>query len=149
MVSTSEVEKMDSLPDGLVVKKNARMVSLSGDTNKCSPEAVSSGGAPEGKGPESYRDYVPPRDVDLAGTDGPAVAGMEFPAVDRAFGCGGGTLIRLLLVSRWKILGNPGIGRMVGRVMQTTEMSHLMLGPGDRSSWSRWLGGSLVPDGVG
>ena len=49
--------------------------------NKCSPEAVSSGGAPEGKGPESYRDYVPPRDVDLAGTDVPAVAGMEFPAV--------------------------------------------------------------------
>ena len=42
-------------------------------------------------------------------------------------------LIRLLLVSRWKILGNPGIGIMVGRVMQTTEMSHLMLGPGDRS----------------
>ena len=68
----------------------------------------------------------------------------------------GGSLIRLLLVSRWKILGNPGIGRMVGRAMQTTEMSHLTLGPGgtgpaagywggDRS-WSRWLGSSLVPD---
>ena len=29
MVSTSEVGKMDSFPDGLVVKKNARVVSLS------------------------------------------------------------------------------------------------------------------------
>ena len=35
---------------------------------------------------------------------------------------GGGSLIRLLLVSRWRILGNPGIGRMVGRAIQTTVM---------------------------
>ena len=34
VVSTSEVGKMDSFPDGLVVKKNARVVSLSGDAEE-------------------------------------------------------------------------------------------------------------------
>ena len=70
---------------------------------------MSSGGAPERNGPESYRDYLPSRDVtgevfglsdaavaraaspavfagavapaDLAGTDVLAIARMEFPAV--------------------------------------------------------------------
>ena len=51
MVSTSEVGKMDSFPDGLVVKKNDRVLSLSGDAEEFSPDAVSSGGAPEGKEP--------------------------------------------------------------------------------------------------
>ena len=37
---------------------------------------------------------------------------------------GGGSLIRLLLASRWKTLGNPGICRMVGRAKQTIEISH-------------------------
>ena len=88
MVSTSEVGKMDSFPDGLVVKKNARVVSLSGDAEEFSPEAVSSGGAPVGKGLESYRDYVPPRDVtgEVFGLSDaavltPAVAGAASPAV--------------------------------------------------------------------
>ena len=50
MVSTSEVGKMDSFPDGLVVKKNARGVSLSVGAEVFSPEAVPSGGAPTGEG---------------------------------------------------------------------------------------------------
>ena len=68
----------------------------------------------------------------------------------------GGRLIRLLLVSRWSTQGNQGIGRMVGRAIQTTVLPHLMLGPGDRSPHRmlgrrlcRWLSGSLVPDWVG
>ena len=40
VVSTSEVGKMDSFPDGLVVKKNARVVSLSVGAEVFSPEAV-------------------------------------------------------------------------------------------------------------
>ena len=72
------------------------MVPLWDDEEMSSPEAVSSGSAPEGKLPESYWDYVPPLDVTgevfglsdaavltpaIAGTDVPAIAGMEFPAV--------------------------------------------------------------------
>ena len=76
---TSEVGKMDSLPDGLVVKRNARVVPLSGDEVMSHPEGMSSGGVPEWNGPESYRHYVPPPGVtDLAGTGVPAVAGMDF-----------------------------------------------------------------------
>ena len=115
MVSTSEVGKMDSFPDGLVVKKNARVVSLSGDAEEFSPQGCVLGGAPEGKEPESYRDYVPPRDVtgevfglsdaavltsadftgavapaDLARTDVPAAAGMEFPLGSRIWKSGEG-----------------------------------------------------------
>ena len=62
---TSEVGKMDNFPDGLAVKRNARVVPLSGDEGMSHPEGMSSGGAPERNGPESYRDYVhvPPRDV--------------------------------------------------------------------------------------
>ena len=44
VVSTSEVGKMDSFPDGLVVQRNARVVPLSGDAEIFSPEVVSSGG---------------------------------------------------------------------------------------------------------
>ena len=44
-----------------------------------------------------------------------------------------GALIHLLLVSRWSTQGNLGIGRMVGRAIQTTVIPHLTLGPGDRS----------------
>ena len=40
---TSEVGKMDSFPDGLVVKKNARVVPLSGDEGMSHPEGMSSG----------------------------------------------------------------------------------------------------------
>ena len=54
---------MDSFPDGLVVKRNVRVVPLSGNEEISHPDGMSSGGAPEGEGPESYRDYVPPRDV--------------------------------------------------------------------------------------
>ena len=54
---------MDSFPDGLALKRNASVVPLSGDEGMSHPEGVSSGGAPERKGPESYRDYIPPRDV--------------------------------------------------------------------------------------
>ena len=39
---TSEVGKMDSFPDGLVVKKNARVVPLSGDEGMSHPESMSS-----------------------------------------------------------------------------------------------------------
>ena len=46
VVSTSEVGKMDSFPDGLVVKQNVRVVSLLCDAEEFSPEAVSSGGFP-------------------------------------------------------------------------------------------------------
>ena len=60
---TSEVGKMDSFLDGLAVKRNARVVPLSGDEGMSHPEGMSSGGAPERNEPESYRDYVPPRDV--------------------------------------------------------------------------------------
>ena len=93
------------------MKGNARVVPLSGDEEVSHPEGMSSGG---GGVPESYRDYVPPRDVtgevfglndaavltpaiagaaspavfagvvapaDLAGTDVPAIAGIELPAV--------------------------------------------------------------------
>ena len=60
---TSEVGKMDIFPDGLVVKRNARVVPFSGEEGMSHPEGMSSGGAPERNGPESYRDYVPPRDV--------------------------------------------------------------------------------------
>ena len=51
-----------------------------------------------------------------------------------------------------------GIGSMVGRAIQITIIPQLTLGPGDRSPRRRlgsavggrcWLGGSLVPDGVG
>ena len=41
---TSEVGKMDSFPDGLVVKRNARVVPLSGDEGMSHPEGMSSGG---------------------------------------------------------------------------------------------------------
>ena len=60
---TSEVGKMDSFPDGVAVKSNARVVPLSGDEGMSHTEGMSSGGAPERNGPESYSDYVPPRDV--------------------------------------------------------------------------------------
>ena len=40
---TSEVGKMDSFPDGLVVKRNARVVPLSGDEGMSHPEGMSSG----------------------------------------------------------------------------------------------------------
>ena len=43
VMSMSEVEKMDSLdsfPDGLVVKRNTRVVSLSGNAEVFSPEAM-------------------------------------------------------------------------------------------------------------
>ena len=70
VVSTSEVGKMDSLLDGLVVKKNARVVSLSIGAELFSPEAVPSGGAPTGKRPESYRNYVPPREMPGGGGGG-------------------------------------------------------------------------------
>ena len=53
---------MDSFPDGLVVKRNARVVPLSGDEGMSHCEGMSSGGAPERNGPESYRHYVPPRE---------------------------------------------------------------------------------------
>ena len=46
---------MDSFPDRLVVKKNARVVSLSIGADVFSPEVVPSGGAPTGNRPESYR----------------------------------------------------------------------------------------------
>ena len=59
----SEVGKMDSFSDGLVVKRNARVVPLAGDEGMSNPKGMSSGGAPERNWPESYRDYVPPRDV--------------------------------------------------------------------------------------
>ena len=49
-VSTSEVGKMDSFPNGLVVKKNARVVSLSVGVEKFSPEAVPSGVPLTGRG---------------------------------------------------------------------------------------------------
>ena len=85
---TSEVGKMDSFPDGLVMKKNARVVPLSGDDRMSHPEGMSSGGAPERNGPESYRDYVPPRDVtgEVFGLNDaavltPAIAGAAFPAI--------------------------------------------------------------------
>ena len=85
-------------------------MSLSVGAEEFPPEAVPSGGAPDGKGSESYRDYIPPRDVtaevfgpnvltpaiagaappavfagavapaNLARTDVPAIAGMEFSA---------------------------------------------------------------------
>ena len=61
---------MDSFPDGLVVKKNARVVSLSVGAEVFSPEAVPSGGAPTEKGPEKYRNYVPPREMPGGGGGG-------------------------------------------------------------------------------
>ena len=65
---TSEVENMDSLdsfPEGLVVKRNARAVSLSDDVEVFPPEAVPSGGPPIEEGPESYRNHGPP--LEMAG----------------------------------------------------------------------------------
>ena len=65
VVSTSEVDKiqdLDSFPDGLVVKKNVRVVSLSVHVEVFSPEAVPSGGAPVEEGPKSSND-VPPREM--------------------------------------------------------------------------------------
>ena len=54
VVSTSEVEKMDSLDSRCPYQLMRR----------CSfPEAMPSGGAPIEEGPESYRDYVPPREM--------------------------------------------------------------------------------------
>ena len=60
---TSEVGKMDSVSDGLVVKRNVRDLPLSGDEVNSHPECVSSWGAAEKNGPECYRNSVPPRDV--------------------------------------------------------------------------------------
>ena len=66
VMSTSEVEKMDSLdsfPDGLVVKRNARAVPLLADAEVFSPKAVPSGETPIEEGPESYRNHGPPREM--------------------------------------------------------------------------------------
>ena len=234
MVSMSEVGKMDSFPDGLVVKKNARVVSLSGDAEEFFPEAVSSGVPLNGRGQKVTGTRDATGEVfrlsdavvltpavagaaspavfagavalaDLAGTDVPAIAGMELPAIAEDFSLAddagrspsvirvieplrpvvgavplmdvwktssvvgrrpagfsdsdvrrnseegsspidivtvpeliehsavGGSLICLLLASRWKTPGNQGICRVVGRAKQTTEISHLMLGPRDMS----------------
>ena len=85
---TSEVGKMDSFLDGLVVKRDSRVVPSSGYEGMSHPEGMSSGGAPERNEPESYRDYVPPRDVtgDVFGLNDaavltPAIAGAASPAV--------------------------------------------------------------------
>ena len=54
VISTGEVEMMDSLDkfsDGLVVKRNDRVVPLSAEAEVFSPEAVPSGGAPFEEGP--------------------------------------------------------------------------------------------------
>ena len=40
---TSEVGKMDSFPDGLVVKRDSRVVPSSGDEGMSHPEGMSSG----------------------------------------------------------------------------------------------------------
>ena len=76
---------MDSFPDGLVVKRNARVVPLSGDEGMSHPEGMSSGGgAPE----RNRSDYVPPWDVtgEVFGLNDaavltPAIAGAASPAV--------------------------------------------------------------------
>ena len=72
---TSEVGKMDSFLDGLVVKRDSRVVPSSGYEGMSHPEGMSSGGAPERNEPESYRDYVPSRDVtgDVFGLNDAAV----------------------------------------------------------------------------
>ena len=73
VISSGEVEMMDSLdncPDGLVVKRNARVVSLSADAEVFSPKAVPSGGAPNEEGPESYRTHGLPREMAGGGGGG-------------------------------------------------------------------------------
>ena len=52
---TSEVGKMDSFPNGLVVKKNARVVPLSGDEGMSHPEGMSSGVPLKGMGQKVTR----------------------------------------------------------------------------------------------
>ena len=47
---TSKVGKMDSFPDGLVVKRNARVVPLSGDEGMSQPEGMSWGVPLKGMG---------------------------------------------------------------------------------------------------
>ena len=89
MVSTSEVGKMDSFPDGLVVKKNARVVSLSVGAEVFSPEAVPSGGAPTGEGQKNTGTMHPLGRYPGGGVFGlndaavltPAVVGAASPAV--------------------------------------------------------------------
>ena len=64
MVSASKIGKMDSFPDGLVEKKNARVVFLSVGVEVFSPESVPSGeSVPYWGGAESYRNDVPPREM--------------------------------------------------------------------------------------
>ena len=45
------------------MERNTGTVSLSTDAEVFSLEAVPSGGAPIEEGPESYRNYVPPREM--------------------------------------------------------------------------------------
>ena len=66
VISTGKVEMMDSLdsfPDGLVVKRNARVVSLSADAEVFSPEVVPSGGAPIEEVPKSNRTHGHPQEM--------------------------------------------------------------------------------------
>ena len=52
---TSKDGKMDSFPDGLVVKRNARVVPLSGDEGMSHPEGMSSGVPLKGMGQKVTR----------------------------------------------------------------------------------------------
>ena len=103
---TSDVGKVDSFPDGLVVKRNARVVPLSGDEGMSHPEGMSSGVPLKGIGQKvtgtmyllgmyvtgevfglndaavltpAIAGVASP--ADLAGTGVPVVNGMEFPAI--------------------------------------------------------------------
>ena len=102
---TSEVGKLDSFSDELVVKRNVGDAPLPGDDVNSHPQYVPSLGAAEKNRQEGYKNSVPPREVTgeasglndaavltpaiagaassavFAGAVFPAVAGMEFPAV--------------------------------------------------------------------
>ena len=101
----SEVGKLDSFSDGLVVKRNVGDAPLLGDDVNSHPECVPSLGAAEKNRQEGYRNSVPPWVLTgeafelndavvltpaiagaialsvLAGMMFPAIAGMEFPAI--------------------------------------------------------------------
>ena len=92
---TSEVGKMNSFSDGLVVKRN---VPLPGDDVNSHPECVSSLDVAEKNGQQCYRNSVPPRDV----------TGEAFGLDDAAVQPLPGRRPRPFLLGRWPRPTLPG-----------------------------------------
>ena len=63
VVSASEIGKMDNFSDGLVVRRNSRVVPLSVGAEVFFPGSVPSGRAPIEEGSDDYRNYVHPREL--------------------------------------------------------------------------------------